>query len=239
MRRMEDAVKIVVDGILRSEIIPRSLRRGVFWIEGFSLFFHLFPYTIRMPKIIKLVKKTPTIGTIETTRTRDSTAQNSGFSFVLTCQSGLESLVKRECEKQGLENICGQDRLVKCQGTEKNMYELLIWSRFANRVYLSIREASIQDFDSLYTLLSSIGWEQYLTGKEHIVIEASSTKSELASVPKIQSVGQKAIYSTLYTPDNTSGTEVHILILLIDNICHVLLDITGNPLHKRGYRTES
>lgn len=32
--------------------------------------------------------------------------------ITLTCQSGLESLVRRESEKLGLENTTGQDRLV-------------------------------------------------------------------------------------------------------------------------------
>lgn len=119
------------------------------------------------------------------------------------------------------------------------MYELLVWSRFANRVYLSLAKETIVDFDSLFANLEKIEWGKYLTGKERIVIEASSTRSTLESTPRIQAVAQKAIYSNLYTPDNTSGVEVHILILLIDNITHVLLDITGNPLHKRWYRTES
>lgn len=161
------------------------------------------------------------------------------YQFLLTCQSGLESLVKRECEKLKLTNIRGQDRLIKCEWSEKNMYELLIWSRFANRVYLSLAEEKVTDFDSLFKTLENIDWSMYLTGKERIIIEAASTKSILASIPTIQSVSQKAIFSTLRTPNTTSGIEVHILILIIEDTAHVLLDITGDPLHKRGYRQES
>ena len=161
------------------------------------------------------------------------------LSFVLTCQSGLESLTKRECERIGLADIWGQDRLVKGTGSLKNAYELLVWSRFANRVYISIAEEKITDFDALFTLCERVEWSDYLTGKEDIVIEASTTRSALSSAPTIQSVGQKAIYSTLNTPNITNGVEVHILILIIDDIAHILLDITGEPLHKRGYRKEA
>lgn len=119
------------------------------------------------------------------------------------------------------------------------MYELLIWSRFANRVYLSLAEEKITDFDTLFDTLSAIDWPAYLTGKERIIIEAASTKSVLSSIPTIQSVSQKAIFSTLHTPNTTSGIEVHILILITEDTAHVLLDITGDPLHKRGYRQES
>ncbi len=160
-------------------------------------------------------------------------------NFLLTCQSGLESLVKRECEKLRLSDIRAQDRLVKCSGSDKNLYELLVWSRFANRVYLSLGEARIMDFDRLFDLCSDIDWNAHLTGRERIVIEASSTRSALTSIPTIQSIAQKAIYGTMNTPNTTSGVEVHILILIIDDIAHILLDVTGDPLHKRGYRIEA
>lgn len=159
--------------------------------------------------------------------------------FLLTCQSWLESLVKRECEKLRLSDIRAQDRLVKCSGTQKNLYELLVWSRFANRVYLSLNEAKTIDFDNLFDLCSNIDWSAHLTGRERIVIEASSTRSALTSIPTIQSIAQKAIYGTMNTPNTTSGVEIHILILIIDDIAHILLDVTGDPLHKRGYRIEA
>jgi 23S rRNA G2445 N2-methylase RlmL len=119
------------------------------------------------------------------------------------------------------------------------MYELLVGSRFANRVYLSLAESRVTDFDALYALCESIEWGDYLSGREYIVIEGSSTRSTLSSVPTIQSIGQKSIFSTLTTPNTTSGIEVHILILIIDDIAHILLDVTGDPLHKRWYRHET
>jgi putative N6-adenine-specific DNA methylase len=159
--------------------------------------------------------------------------------LVLTCQSGLESLVKRECEKLGCTDIQATDRLISCTGTDRNMYELLMWSRFSNRVYIELASSKIEDFDMLYDTLNGLNWSEYLTGKERIIVEASSTRSTLESIPTIQSVGQRAIFSTLNTPNLTNGIEVHILILIIDNIAHILLDITGDPLHKRGYRREA
>ena len=164
---------------------------------------------------------------------------NNNQQFLITCQSGVESLVKRECERLRLTDIRAQDRLVKCAGTLSNMYELLVWSRFSNRVYLSLAEKRVTDFDSLYALCEGIEWNSYLTGREYIVVEASSTRSALTSVPSIQSISQKSIFATMNTPNTTSGVEVHILILIIDDIAHILLDITGDPLHKRGYRTEA
>jgi putative N6-adenine-specific DNA methylase len=162
--------------------------------------------------------------------------------YIITCQSGLESLVKRECEKLGLNHIHAQDRLVEASGVPKNLYELLIWSRFANRVYLELGRAEVRDFDTLYTLVDSIDWEHYLDRSHDIIIDASSTRSDLSSVPAIQSMGKKALYENMRIMGNVTTrnpVETHVLILIINNIAYILLDVTGDPLHKRGYRTEA
>lgn len=188
-------------------------------------------------KIISHKKSAEPIKEIRRVETRAYDREN--LHLLLTCQSGLESLVRRESEKFGLRETWGQDRLVSGIGNLETLYALLIGSRFANRVYIEVAKEKITDFDTLHDTLASITWSEYLTGKEIIVIEASSTRSTLSSIPTIQSVGQKAIYSTLHTPNNANALEVHILILIIDDIARILLDVTGEPLHKRGYRTES
>jgi 23S rRNA G2445 N2-methylase RlmL len=99
-------------------------------------------------------------------------------------------------------------------------------SRFANRVYIEIVKKKIIDFDVLHDTLANVKWSDYLTGREMIVIEASSTRSALNSTPTIQSVAQKAIFSTLYTPNNANAIETHILILMVDDEMRVLLDVT-------------
>jgi putative N6-adenine-specific DNA methylase len=182
-----------------------------------------------MPKIISHTPK----------KHQEITYDPSHIQLTITCQSGLESLVRRESEKIGLKEVKVQDRLISGLGNLTQAYELLVRSRFANRIYIDIHTAKITDFDTLHDTLADISWGDYLTGKELIVIEASSTRSTLSSIPTIQSVSQKAIFSTLHTPNNAHAVEVHILILIIDDIAHILLDITGDPLHKRGYREEA
>ncbi len=188
-----------------------------------------FSYTPLMPKIISHTPK----------KIHQISLDPTNIVMTITCQSGLESLVRRESERLGLESTTGQDRLVSGKWNLSTLYALLIGSRFANRVHIEVFSGKITDFDTLHDTLSDISWSDYLTGKERIVIEASSTRSVLSSTPTIQSVSQKAIFSTLHTPNYTSGIEVHILILIVDDIAHIMLDVTWDPLHKRWYRTES
>jgi putative N6-adenine-specific DNA methylase len=142
-------------------------------------------------------------------------------------------------EKIWLSDIRGQDRLVSGTGELKQLYELLVWSRFANKVYINLSEEKITDFDGLFDLMSQIEWSKYLDLSHRIVLDASSTRSTLSSTPTIQSISEKALEESVGKLNPISDIETHILILIIDDIAHILLDVTGDPLHKRGYRSEA
>lgn len=94
-------------------------------------------------------------------------------------------------------------------------------------------------------MVSEINWEDYLPKDATIVTEAVSVKSGLSHAPSIQSITKKAIVTRI--TKNTSSSyyyedhrqEVHVQVFLLDNTTYIGLDITGIPLHRRGYRTEA
>ena len=113
-------------------------------------------------------------------------------------------------------------------------------------MYIELASAITNDFDSLFELVKNISWKNFLRAGIAIVTEATAIKSTLSHTPSIQSIAKKAIVSHLtdgtgthHLYENRDGDEAHIQIFLIENRAHILIDITGNPLHKRGYRTES
>lgn len=113
-------------------------------------------------------------------------------------------------------------------------------------MYIELASAITNDFDSLFELVKNISWKNFLRAGIAIVTEATAIKSTLSHTPSIQSIAKKAIVSHLtdgtgthHLYENRDGDEAHIQIFIIENRAHILIDITGNPLHKRGYRTES
>ena len=92
-------------------------------------------------------------------------------------------------------------------------------------------------FDGVY----SIPWEELLPADAAFPVTGSSLNSQLTSVPACQSIIKKAVVKRLMNKHHTSvlpetGAEYKIRFMLRKNVCEIMLDTTGEGLHKRGYR---
>ena len=75
----------------------------------------------------------------------------------------------------------------------------------------------------------------------HSRCRARPLNSQLSSVPACQSIIKKAVVKRLMQFHHTSvlpetGAEYKIRFMLRKNVCEIMLDTTGEGLHKRGYR---
>lgn len=105
--------------------------------------------------------------------------------------------MKKDNEKLGIKNFEIQDRIVRATATEKQLYEALIWNRFANRVYLELCREKCETFDELFDIVSEIPWKKLLPSGIAIVTEATAIRSTLAHTPSLQSITKKAIVNSL------------------------------------------
>jgi putative N6-adenine-specific DNA methylase len=167
------------------------------------------------------------------------------MEFLITTAPGLESLVKRECEKIGHDPIEVTDRSVRIEGGLDTLAELNVWLRCANRVYLVLAEGFATDFDDLFALAESVDWKKFRPKDSPIQVESVTHKSSLTSEPAIQRTVKKAIVDALtrkpgdLLPEVDEVPTFRILVLIREDKATFLLDSSGDPLHKRGYRQEA
>lgn len=166
------------------------------------------------------------------------------MKFVLTTSAGLESIAKKEIERQWWTIESVTDRLITFSWDLETMVQVNLWSRVGNKVYILMDEQEqVCDFDSLFDCVKALNWKKYFTKQYPIVIKTASTRSELFSAKTVQSLGKKAVVSSLvwdnFWEENTQLPKLEILLLLIDNTLRVLLDTSGSALHMRGYRTQA
>lgn len=167
------------------------------------------------------------------------------MKFVLSTIAWVESIAKKEIEKQGwkIEEVI--DRLVTFSGEKELIARVNYWSRVGNKLYMLMAEKdNVTDFDSLFDLVESIHWKKIFKKDFPIHVKTSSVRSELFSARTIQSVCKKAIVKSLVgdrgvVNEDENLQKAEIMILIIDNKVRVLLNTSGNALHMRGYRTQA
>lgn len=167
------------------------------------------------------------------------------MKFILSVQAGLESIAKKEIEKVGgtIEDVT--DRLITFSGDALVAVRVNLWSRVGNKVYILLEEAEhVTDFDTYYDTLTSISLKKYFKKNHPFIVKTVSERSELFAARTLQSLGKKALAESLVGKDNFYDADetlppIEFLVMIIGDTLRVLLDTTGEGLHKRGYRLES
>lgn len=167
------------------------------------------------------------------------------MKYILSTIAWVESIAKKEIEKQWWFIDEVKDRLITFSWWIELIPKINLWSRVGNKLYLLLAEDNnIRDFDSLFNLVYSINWKKYFKKDFPILVKSKSIRSELFSVRTIQSIWKKAIVKNLiwnnwFLNENQDLEKIEILILLIDNKLRILLNTSWNALHMRWYRKQT
>ncbi len=163
------------------------------------------------------------------------------LELIATSTFGLEAPVKREIEALGYKILQSEDGKITFQGDERAIAKANLWLRCADRVQIKMAEFMAYEFEDLFQQVKAIDWEMWIPPDGKFIVNGSSVKSKLSSVPAIQSVAEKAIVEKLketYGIEHfeKTGALYDIKITFKKDRVTVTLDTTGPGLHKRGYR---
>lgn len=162
-----------------------------------------------------------------------------------TCNFGLSSVLKNEILKLGFPIVESTERFVRFEGDFRTIAKANLRLRTANRVYLEVCGGPAEDFDRLFESAKKGEWDRVLPIGHPVTVRAVSEKSKLDSLPTIQKTVKKAITESFtgrpggIMPEDPSLPEISVLALVRDDQVLFLLDTSGEPLHKRGYRIAS
>lgn len=165
-------------------------------------------------------------------------------TLVALCAVGAERILGNEIKHLGYKlngNALGR---VSFLGDDDALFKANLCLRTADRVYLQLAEYNALDFDALYDGTYAIDWQDYLNKDSRVVVDKVRTcKSKLNSEHSVQGIVHKAIYTKLgdvwkMSSMPESGEQSDIRVYVDENKVLVLLDLSGLPLHKRGYRVD-
>ena len=163
------------------------------------------------------------------------------FDIVVPTLFGVEAVTAKEIRNLGYDIKNTSDGRVTFLGDFDAVARANINLRTGERVLIKVAEFKAESFDELFEKTYNIDWSVWLSKNSHFPVKGFSLRSKLYSVPDCQSIIKKAIVNSLMKKYNTQflperGTTYQIEFSIIrDTVC-IMIDTTGAPLHKRGYR---
>lgn len=128
-----------------------------------------------------------------------------------------------------------------------------MWARHAERVFFEVgafKTGSSENFTEdgavFFESCKKLPWNDYIPKGWAFIVNGFSRKSKLDGIKMLQKLTKKAIARSLAAsrglgPDSVIAEDEHlgtvsIQFALVNNYCRMLIDTTGEGLHKRGYR---
>ncbi|RFF28981.1 MULTISPECIES: bifunctional 23S rRNA (guanine(2069)-N(7))-methyltransferase RlmK/23S rRNA (guanine(2445)-N(2))-methyltransferase RlmL [unclassified Wenzhouxiangella] len=167
---------------------------------------------------------------------------NKRFTLFATAPRGLHDLLATELTALGLEGVHPQRGGVLFEGTLVDAYRVCLWSRIANRVLLPIAEFQAEDDDGLYRGVSTIDWSMHLGPDNTLAVDFTGIKAAIThSRFAAQRVKDAVVDQIRETVGGRPSVDIRQPDVRINVHMHgeqvtVAIDLSGDSLHKRGYR---
>ena len=161
---------------------------------------------------------------------------------VALCAAGAEKAVSNELKKLGLHVTESGFGRVRFRADTAGLYRSLIGLRAADRILLEAGFFPAAGFDDLFDKTKAVPWERLVPADAGLkVVKVRSNRSVLKAETSIQSVVHKAAAEKLCgalrlkrLPE--TGGEAEVRVHIEKDTVSLLLDLSGEPLFKRGYR---
>lgn len=171
--------------------------------------------------------------------------RQDSMTYVALCAVGAEKILGNEIKHLGysLQDKQSPGR-VTFSGDMDAMYRANFCLRTGDRVYIQLAEYKAYNFDELFEGCYRINWQDYLKKTARVIVDKVRVHgSKLNSEHSIQSMILKAIYTKLgdvwhMASMPETGDPCDVRVYLDKNVATILLDTSGEALHKRGYRTD-
>lgn len=168
---------------------------------------------------------------------------SSQRDWLATCPKGLELLLAEELQAIGAEGVKETVAAVHFQGSMEVAYRACLWSRLANRILMPLHSFMLNEADDLYQECNDISWESHFSAAQSIAIDFIGTSRLIDNTMYGSQRVKDAIVDRIRRIEgerpnvDTKNPDIRIQVRQHKGRVTVSLDISGESLHRRGYRT--
>ncbi len=169
--------------------------------------------------------------------------RNRKKSLTAICAVGLETLVEEEIRIFGGEKInCGRG-ILSWEGSLESAYRACLWSRFSSKILLHLHRIKATDEEELYRECMDIPWDSHLTVDTTFAVECTLSGKGKITHSRYAALKVKDALVDFFrqkegrrpsVEKNRPGIKIHIHIQ--NSVADVFIDLSGESLHRRGYR---
>lgn len=170
---------------------------------------------------------------------------NDPSAFFATTPKGIEALLAAELRRLGAASVRETRAGVAFEGDLAVAYRACLWSRLANRILLPVARFAAASPEELYAGVQTIAWDQHLSADASLAIDFTASQSRITHSHYGALKAKDAIVDQFRDrhgrrPDvQRERPALRINIYLHKDEATVSIDLSGESLHRRGYRSEA
>lgn len=165
------------------------------------------------------------------------------YQLFATTPKAMETLLAEELQALGIKQVKPTLAGVAFEGDLETAYRACLWSRTANRILLVLSSFEVKTQDDLYYGVKRINWFEHLQPEGSFAVSFSAKNSPVinnthfgALKVKDAIVDQMRAKFQKRPSINTEQPDIRISVYLQGTMAQLSLDLSGESLHRRGYR---
>lgn len=164
------------------------------------------------------------------------------IDFLATCPKNIEGLLAEELTALGAVTVRQTVSAVHFSGDLTLAYRVCLWSRLANRILLPLATFPMTDAQALYDGVRTIPWEEHIATDGSLLIDFIGASEAInnthfgAQKVKDGIVDAFREKTGLRPSINHIEPDVRVNTYLYNDTVTVSIDLSGESLHRRGYR---
>ncbi len=161
------------------------------------------------------------------------------------CPRGLEPALAAELAAIGGHDVRPLPGGVRFRGSLETAYRINLHSRIASRVLLQVASGRYRTEEDLYRLAHGLPWEAWFHNRQTLRVDTTAIRSPLASLAFATLRIKDAIVDRMRAKTgarpsvDTANPDVRVQLFLQAGDAILYLDLSGEPLFKRGWRADA
>ncbi len=167
----------------------------------------------------------------------------SQYPLFATTPKAMEGILANEIKALGGLNVREKMAGVAFEGDLALAYRVCLWSRTANRVFLPLSSFEVKSQQDLYDGVKKINWFEHIKPDDSLAVSFSSKNNPAINNTHFGALKVKdAIVDQMRAKFNkrpnidTDRPSIRVNVYLHNETAQLSLDLSGESLHKRGYR---